>query len=129
MTERTAVYDLIVDGEVYYVGASRDPKTRLAYHRARKKIPRSATLKIVKWYPTRGRALLAESRRIIARAPPGNTVYHPVKDAERYAKSDAERERRKREKARAKAEADIAAYSARWSKMWAEVEELMSKQK
>lgn len=129
MTERTAVYDLIVDGEIYYVGASRDPESRLIYHRARKKIPPTATMRIVKWYPTRGLALVAESRRIIARSPPGNTVYHPGKDAERYERSKAAREVRIRTKSREKAEAEIAAYSARWSKMWADVEEMMAKQK
>lgn len=86
---RTAVYDLIVDGELFYVGCSRNPRRRLHEHKARKLVPESATVVVVRWYANATLAMEAERRRITAKAPPGNIEHHPAFKAEREAKRAA----------------------------------------
>jgi hypothetical protein len=71
------VYDILVDGELVYVGCTRDPKKRIWYHKARGKVPRSAVLKVRRRFASHGRALIAERDRIMKLTPPLNVIYNP----------------------------------------------------
>lgn len=75
MTDRWAVYDLIVDGELVYVGCTKNPKMRLGFHKARRKVPRDCVMRVVAWYDCQHEALSAERRRIIKRKPPLNKAH------------------------------------------------------
>ena len=63
--EMIALYDLMCGNDRIYVGITgRTPAKRLAEHRARGVIPRSATIAVVTWFSTSGEARQAERARI-----------------------------------------------------------------
>lgn len=105
-----AVYDVVSDGEIVYVGVSKNPKARWAAHRSRRIFPADATFRVANWLETEWAALLAERRRIRSKAPRMNKAFNPVLDAERA----LERGSRRNEIARAKWEADRAKFAARF---------------
>lgn len=73
---RCAVYDLLVDGAVIYVGSTTDTKTRLYAHRCRKEF-KAARLRIYAWYGSVLRAQISESNRIAALRPKYNVACNP----------------------------------------------------
>lgn len=101
---RCAVYDLLLDGKLYYVGTSGNPEKRFETHKYAGLMPRRITLRVVKWYDTKREALDAERRRIKQMNPPANEI---TDDAKRYRKLDDELSR-SREK-----------WSAIWSGIYA----------
>lgn len=87
--KRAAVYKLLIDGELAYVGSSTNPKTRLQAHRARKQQFRCATMEIIRWYASVGAARVAEKRLIEHLRPPYNAIHNPSRLERR--RSDAEK--------------------------------------
>ena len=75
--KRSAVYKLLVAGDLVYVGSSTAPKTRLQAHRSRRPELRSATMEIVCWYPSVGEARVAEQEMIERLRPVYNGTYNP----------------------------------------------------
>ena len=73
---RCAVYDLLVDDAVVYVGSTTTPKTRLHVHRCRKEF-KAARLRISAWYGSVLRAQISESQRIAALRPKYNVACNP----------------------------------------------------
>lgn len=71
---RTALYDLLIEGELVYVGVSRSPSRRLSGHRGRG-FPLTTRMRVVRWYDFRADALAAERRRIEKLKPRLNVVY------------------------------------------------------
>jgi hypothetical protein len=71
------VYDALVDGEVVYVGCTRDLKRRLQFHKAKGTLPRAALLRVHSSFQSRDYALLAERDRIAALSPPLNRHHNP----------------------------------------------------
>lgn len=74
---RTAVYDLLVDGEVVYVGCSSRPKFRLQEHRSRCPDFKTARLRIYAWYKSELRAQVREADRIAKLRPKYNFAHNP----------------------------------------------------
>jgi len=70
-----ALYDVLVCGEVAYVGIAKDPTKRLQEHKQAGTAPDHATVSIVEWYATRRAALAAERTRIEDKKPPLNLVF------------------------------------------------------
>lgn len=75
---RCALYDLKVDGEVWYVGITSNPSRRIAQHKASHLFPAHVSMTIVRWYTTRGAAQWAESKRIARLRPPINKRGNPI---------------------------------------------------
>lgn len=46
------VYGLIEDGEIVYVGCTKNPVGRLKQHKSVKKVSKAATLREIRWYST-----------------------------------------------------------------------------
>lgn len=120
MKPRFAVYDLIVDGVIVYVGMSSDPQRRFFWHKVRNKVPRHGTMRIVKWYSDKFRALDAEAARIAETAPTGNVAHHPDVVASRRAAV----QQKKDDACRRKFEAEMERAKANWAFV-AEFEELI----
>lgn len=80
---KCAVYDLLLDGKLYYVGASGNPEKRFETHKYAGLMPRRITLRVVAWYDTKREALAAERRRIKRMKPPANET---TDDDKRYRK-------------------------------------------
>lgn len=124
MKQRFAVYDLIVDGVVVYVGMSKDPHKRFFWHKVRKKIPRHGTMRVVRWYTDKFRALDAEAARIAEKAPVGNVFHHPDVVAARRAAV----QKRKDDAAKRKLDAEMERYARNWAFMH-ELEELLKQER
>lgn len=73
-----ALYDVLVDRKVFYVGVSKSPRIRLNNHRSKGVVPFRCKLRIVAWYRSRDEALVAEAARISKLKPPGNIVGNPL---------------------------------------------------
>lgn len=63
MAEKTCLYDIVLNGEVVYVGVTNDPKKRYSSHRSNGNAPEGSKLVIHKWYSDRTEALAAEYAR------------------------------------------------------------------
>lgn len=87
MTKTWAVYDLIVDGALVYVGCTSNPVNRLYQHKARRKVPKHAELVVVQRFRRRPAALAAETRRIEELNPPLNKAMRLDIKAERRRKA------------------------------------------
>lgn len=74
---RCAVYDVILGGEIVYVGSAPDPADRMSNHRAGWGFMREATVAVAQWHDTRPAARKAEAERIRTLAPPFNIIFHP----------------------------------------------------
>jgi len=74
---RCAVYDLLIDGAVIYVGSTTDPKTRLHVHRCRKEF-KTARLRVYAWYGSVLRAQISEAQRIATLRPKYNVACNPL---------------------------------------------------
>lgn len=59
-----AVYDILRDGQVVYVGITDNPQVREHQHKSSRRVPRRATLVVVDWFKTRRAALKCERARI-----------------------------------------------------------------
>lgn len=67
-----AVYELIGDGQVLYIGATANPTKRGYAHRALKPIDYWPQIRIVRWFKTRAAALKLEASMIRRKKPPLN---------------------------------------------------------
>lgn len=61
--QRACVYDIVLDGEIIYIGMTGDPKVRFRDHKRTGVASEGAEMKIVKWYKTRHEAFKAEAAR------------------------------------------------------------------
>lgn len=86
---RTAVYDLLVDGEIVYVGCTSRPATRLHEHKCREAF-KSARLRIFAWYRSQIRAQIAEAKRIASLRPKYNVAQNPDVRSEWFKAARAE---------------------------------------
>lgn len=69
---KTALYDVLVDGVIVYVGISNKPDKRLREHKAKRTVPKHAVVQVVRWYETQWDARQAETVRIRLLKPPAN---------------------------------------------------------
>ena len=69
------VYQIRMNRRIVYVGATRNPKQRMDHHRSVKKLPRNATMKIVKEFESAGEAWVYEAAMIARLKPPMNVTY------------------------------------------------------
>jgi hypothetical protein len=74
---RCAVYDVILGGEIVYVGSAPDPADRMSCHRGGWGFMREAHVVVCQWHETRPAARTAEAERIRTLAPPFNIIFHP----------------------------------------------------
>jgi len=63
MSERVCVYDIVLNGEVVYVGQTKNPDVRIDRHRKNKRFPHGVKLIVHKWYQSRHDAMIAEGVR------------------------------------------------------------------
>lgn len=75
--ERHALYDIVLDGEVIYVGITVSPKTRMTQHRTDKTAAPDATMQIVSWHRGHTAARKAERKRIEKLKPRLNIYGNP----------------------------------------------------
>jgi predicted GIY-YIG superfamily endonuclease len=75
MTGAVAVYDIIAEGQLVYVGISSRPDARSMAHKASGNMPEMYELMVVEWYNSRAEALKAEAERIKKFKPPLNSVH------------------------------------------------------
>lgn len=96
------LYDIIENGDLVYVGITLRPKQRLAEHKARGLVSRSATIKIVRTFKTDIGARRAERLRIeqhrpirnsywLGRKPPTDEELAALSKARQWAEWEAER--------------------------------------
>lgn len=79
---RCCVYDLVLDGEIVYVGMTVRPAERRLHHKSYKGgVHPSAEFKIVEWYENSKAARIAERDRIIALKPRYNVKELPTDSA------------------------------------------------
>ena len=69
MKDKACVYDIVLKGEVIYVGMTNNPKKRLQGHRTSGVAPEGSDLFVHKWYPTRREAFKQERLRQIELEP------------------------------------------------------------
>lgn len=81
-----ALYDIIHKGERVYVGITNRPKTRMKIHVFTGVIPRDASMRVVRWYESRGLAHVAERDRIKKYLPPLNIAHIPKPPVDRAEK-------------------------------------------
>ena len=62
-SERVCVYDIVLNGEVVYVGMTKNPKIRYYQHRTAGTCPDGGALVVHKWYEHRMDASAAERER------------------------------------------------------------------
>lgn len=74
VTARTCVYDVFVDGQLVYVGSSRQPEIRFQCHKREGRVPPHAVLKVVRWFDNHAVAMAVEVRRIKRKKPPLNVA-------------------------------------------------------
>lgn len=74
MVKKIALYDIISDGNIVYVGLSARPKRRFSEHRYDKLIPFNSSMDVVAWFDGMDDALPAERRRIRDLNPPLNVA-------------------------------------------------------
>lgn len=75
------VYEIVAGADVLYVGYSRNPKQRFAGHRATKRFPSDASMRIARRFGSISKAAEFEEARIKALRPPMNTFHadhHPT---------------------------------------------------
>lgn len=72
-----ALYDVVDGGDVVYVGVSTVPRGRMHDHYVLRRIPRTATQHILRWYDNRDEAELAEYERIRLLCPKFNIENNP----------------------------------------------------
>ena len=60
----TALYELLDDGRIVYVGVTVEPKNRLAAHKATKPNGSVLTMRVLRWFGCRKQAEFAERKRI-----------------------------------------------------------------
>ena len=68
-SERACVYDIVLNGEVIYVGMTRDPVSRMSSHRSKGTAPAGSKLVVHKWYSTREKAFAEERIRMLELEP------------------------------------------------------------
>ena len=61
--EAVCVYDIVLNGEVVYVGMTKHPKVRKWQHTATGVCPKNSDLVVHKWYENRKDAAFAEKQR------------------------------------------------------------------
>ena len=71
---RFAVYDIVVNGETWYVGFTNNPEARKRSHLASERWPESFELVVVSWHDTEDEARLAEGTRIWSLSPKHNVL-------------------------------------------------------
>lgn len=59
----TCVYDIVLNGEVVYVGMTNNPTNRMLQHNYRGTVPKGSRLIVHKWYSTRDEAKREEYSR------------------------------------------------------------------
>lgn len=69
---KTALYDILVDGVIVYVGISNKPAKRLREHKAKRRVPKHSVVSVVRWYDTQWDARQAETVRIRLLKPSAN---------------------------------------------------------
>ena len=67
-----AVYKILVDDELFYVGSTRNPLRRFEYHKVTRRIPRDAEMKVVGWHADDKAGFKAERELISELKPPAN---------------------------------------------------------
>jgi hypothetical protein len=69
---KCAVYEIVEDGMVVYVGAASNPARRLAFHKWKGKCAKHATVRVVQWFSSRREATDFEAQHIFRTQPPRN---------------------------------------------------------
>lgn len=69
------VYDIIVNGKLFYVGVTSNPRRRFKSHKSVGTAPKTSTIKVVQSFEDVRAALDAERSRIESLNPPGNVRY------------------------------------------------------
>lgn len=69
MDDNACVYDIVLKGEVIYVGMTNNPERRLKQHRCTGVAPEGAEMHVFKWYSSRERAFKAEYLRQLELLP------------------------------------------------------------
>lgn len=72
MTGKWALYDIIIDDQLAYVGTTNRPAARLSQHKQAGTVPYFAEMVVVQWFDTQREALSAERKRILEMKPPRN---------------------------------------------------------
>jgi len=71
---KASVYDIVFDGKRQYVGSARNPDGRLRMHIREGRVPESARVEVVAWFPNSKTAKQAETLRIKKYMPPLNVA-------------------------------------------------------
>ena len=68
-SERVCVYDIVLKGEVVYVGITNKPEIRKSHHKASGRCPVGAEMVVHQWYSRREDAIAAEKSRQLELKP------------------------------------------------------------
>ena len=80
---QVAVYELLVNDEVVYIGATTNPHRRCFAHRANLNLAAWPQIRVLHWCRTRGSALRLEARLIRKHRPPLNVQQAQRRRAQR----------------------------------------------
>jgi predicted GIY-YIG superfamily endonuclease len=69
------VYELIVNGEVVYIGCSKNPERRKYAHKGRKALAAWPSINVITGFWSRDKALRLEKKLIMERKPPLNRAH------------------------------------------------------